>query len=89
MGGQSNLRLDELGTAVYSHLFSWINHSCRPNAFYSFVLGGSTIPLDTLEVSLVPDMDIEGLQEAWGLESCRFPWLERADDQGKQSYESF
>ena len=35
---QVELQCVVLGTAVYGPLFSWCNHSCRPNAYYSFVL---------------------------------------------------
>ncbi|KAG5108807.1 hypothetical protein JHK84_045714 [Glycine max] len=31
-----------LGIAVFDHIFSWINHSCSPNACYRFVLSSSS-----------------------------------------------
>ena len=31
-----------LGIAVFDHIFSWINHSCSPNACYRFVLYSSS-----------------------------------------------
>ncbi|KAH9325967.1 hypothetical protein KI387_006145, partial [Taxus chinensis] len=36
--GVSEVHCLVLGTAVYGSLFSWCNHSCRPNASYRFVL---------------------------------------------------
>eukprot|EP01018_Ginkgo_biloba_P018531 Gb_01482 [translate_table: standard] len=35
---QGELQCIALGSAVYGPLFSWCNHSCRPNACYRFVL---------------------------------------------------
>jgi hypothetical protein len=31
-----------LGIAVYEHAFSWINHSCSPNACYRFSFSNSS-----------------------------------------------
>ncbi|KAG4989598.1 hypothetical protein JHK85_032581 [Glycine max] len=31
-----------LGISVFYHIFSWINHSCSPNACYHFVLSSSS-----------------------------------------------
>eukprot|EP00250_Pteridium_aquilinum_P002121 c12327_g1_i1 orf=224-3100(-) len=81
--GHLNVQLDDIGTAVYGPLLSWINHSCRPNAFYSFVLAGTAALKSTLKVPLAPDRHVTGLQDAWGLKSCRYPWL---DDQGLRGY---
>ncbi|GLJ24562.1 hypothetical protein SUGI_0469320 [Cryptomeria japonica] len=36
-----------LGTAVYGPLFSWCNHSCRPNACYRFVLNTGRTSCDS------------------------------------------
>lgn len=35
--GRTNFGSIDLGIAVYGPLFSWFNHSCRPNAFYRFI----------------------------------------------------
>ncbi|KAI3885701.1 hypothetical protein MKX03_027891 [Papaver bracteatum] len=32
-----------LGNAIYGPIFSWINHSCSPNACYRFLLSGSEL----------------------------------------------
>jgi hypothetical protein len=59
-----------LGSAIYGPLFSWINHSCRPNAYYSFDLRYSSIaPTNAdCDASLVPSLNItDQIEEAWGL----------------------
>ena len=72
VGGHSSHHFDgHLGSAIYGPLFSWINHSCRPNAYYTFLLGNSIVCCDDTghDIGLFPDVDIsDELKEAWGLQ---------------------
>ncbi|MCO5595187.1 hypothetical protein L7F22_049226 [Adiantum nelumboides] len=81
VNGRLNVQSIDLGTAVYGPLLSWINHSCRPNTFFSFVLAGQVSSKNSHKASLGPDMDVKDLKDTWGLMSA-FPWSERIDYRG-------
>eukprot|EP00249_Psilotum_nudum_P015343 c25275_g1_i3 orf=617-1543(-) len=75
-----------LGTAVYGPTLSWFNHSCRPNALFSFVLKGSHPYSSWSSDSLVvPDFDITDRMENWGMnEACTELHLDSDTSTGKE-----
>ncbi|XP_042509687.1 protein SET DOMAIN GROUP 41 isoform X2 [Macadamia integrifolia] len=61
-----------LGVAVYGPGFSWINHSCSPNACYRFLLAGSEIQTcGESGSSIVASGDAE-LLKAWVCDESKF-----------------
>ncbi|RHN67946.1 hypothetical protein MtrunA17_Chr3g0108341 [Medicago truncatula] len=43
-----------LGIAVFEHAFSWINHSCSPNACYRFSFSTSSLLPHQSELRIAP-----------------------------------
>ncbi|XP_028208150.1 protein SET DOMAIN GROUP 41-like isoform X2 [Glycine soja] len=52
-----------LGIAVFDHIFSWINHSCSPNACYRFVLSSSHS--EEAKLGIAPHLQAMRQSELW------------------------